>query len=467
MFRIIRRFVSFMTALLLLASTAFADPVSDILNLIGSVEENSTRITVSGQMINHMPYSSERLNQINSLLKYITLEAEASEDGDEISILANNEQLLSWKHREKNGKTYDWLDIDPLNVYTGVPGRDITTLLSGESKIPEEVPGTIVDRYSLFQDVMNCIMSITELYPQYSKNEKIRTKLGDFGTATEKITYTIPKDLIESGEYAKGLTESDGGKALHEWLKITEFTGRQTLILYRNEKSEIIRLVYAGNIRYADEKVHSLNLNWKTVTSESILRDSILLKSPAVSGNDRDNLTIERTITHGDGKMNTKLDWNYTKVRGKSKETKEGKIDLSELTEGETTFEGTAEIYTRLNNSTKNGILLKLHNVSAEENREGTIEVSESRGKEIPEAITLTVRMQDAKNSCIFPDGLTEISLPEEEENRAKLTDELIMKTALHIIRPIMCLPEDALVFFRKDLNEDQWQQIADFINQK
>lgn len=443
--------------------SAVADPLKNSLQRLENIQTDGLRIQVSAQISSHMPYSTERLVPLNELLKYISIEADIDAQSSALSLKAEDVTLLTWIRNEENGTVYDWTDADPEHIYIGEEGSDFLFLfgntLESENKDPD-FPYTGKE-YGILQDTEDCILRLTELFPESVKTEKIRTKIGEFGTATEKITYTIPKSFIDDGTYSASVLSVCNDGLLKEWIGKVSFIGKQTVILYKNEQGELIRFVYAGNIRYEDGKNHSLNLNWKTGVTEGQRKDSIILKSPAVSGNDRDNLTLERCLTENADDDHVKISWSYTRVRGKEKTVVDGEADLIETDEETTGVCGTFRTESRVNNGVKKGWFLKPDLKIATDSVNGTVEVSEIRDGNMPESAVLTVSIGKADSTGTVPDrSLEEIDLRTTgdlgEQNAGKLTE----KVAAHLIKSVMKLPEEALRLLSTGLSDIQWQQV-------
>ena len=449
--------------ILLITVSAAADPLRDAVELLQGIRDDGLRLTVSARLDARQPYGAERLESLNALLKYLSVQVDLYGDGSRTVLLADGSPALTWIRRETDGKTEDWLDSDPENLYVGTENNDLLSLLASDPG-GDLLPGGIkFDDIILMETVRDLILQLPEIWPDACKSEKIRTKIGDFGTAVEKVTYTVPNDAVTDGSYQTKLVELSPEGKLKNWLNGITFKGRQTLILYRNEASELIRFVYAGNIRYSDGKLHSLNLSWKQAATDGSVRDSILLKSPATNGNDRDTLTLERNMTAPQGNEHDSMSWNYTRVRGRNKEVPEGEVELGETAENNSrNFSGSILLTSRLNSTPKQGLILKPDlTVNGEEIR-GTLGISLTTGENIPESAVLEVQTGKSGQEEKIPEGLHEIGIPETEEERNVLTETVVQKTAVRMILPLMRLPEEALDYFSRGLTEEQWRSVTE-----
>lgn len=459
-----KKILCFLLVLLLLTGSALADPLTDLTERLNGFRTDDIQVTASLQYIVHQPYSTERLAPLNKLLKYLSIDAEMTEEGSTVTLLADGTPALNWIRMEDHGRSLEWIDSVPRNIYVGTSEND---LLNVAGILPEEeviIPDQNSGGYLLLDEIRNCILRIPEVFPEQCRSEKIRTKIRDYGTATEKVTCTLNKEMVDDGSYSVSVIAASESEALNDLLKPFSFVGKQKVILYRDENGNIFKFVYAGNIRYPEGKVHSLNLDWKMSDSDGILRDLIVLKSPAVNGNDHDNMNIERTVTVTEEKERIEMTWKCTAVSGKEKKVMEGNADLESSTAGNRTYYGVIEGYIRKNNDVKKGWILKPELEFTADQVAGKVEISQSVDGNIPESFILDLNLKPSEHCPRIPDDCVEVMIPESPEEKDQLIDFLTEKTTVRLIRPLLNLPDEALEYFSLGLTEDQWNQVTDAV---
>lgn len=459
-----KKILCFLLVLLLLTGSALADPLTDLTESLNDIRADNIQVTASLQFVVHQPYSTERLAPLNKLLKYLSIDAKMTEEGSTVTLMTDSSPALTWIRMEDNDRSLEWIDSVPHNVYISTSGNDLLNLTD---ILPEEeliIPDQNGGEYLLIDEIRNCILHIPEIFPEQCRSEKIKTKIRDYGTATEKVTCTLTKEMVDDGSYSVSVIADSESEALNDLLSPFSFVGKQRVILYRDENGKIIKFVYAGNIRYPEGKVHSLNLDWKMSDSDGIRRELIVLKSPAVNGNDHDNMNIERTVTFTEEKERIEMTWKCTAVSGKEKRVMEGNAYLESSTAGNRTYQGVIEGYIRKNNDVKKGWILKPELEFTADQVSGRVEISQSVDGKIPESFILDVNLKPTEYRLQIPDDCVEVMIPESAEEKDQLIDFLTEKTAVRLIKPLLNLPDEALEYFRLGLTDEQWNQVTDAV---
>lgn len=427
---------------------------------------NGYHIELNAQILSHMPFGSERLLSLNELFKYLGIQADFLKDRCSAVLSIDGKPQLTFVHEEDDGIINEWLNALPDTIFIGEKESGILAAYDplGSGEI---IPGTGLkgDEYEILLDIKRLLSDMPTLFPKVKqKNEKIRVKIGNFGTAVQRRTIVIPSDMAKQrDQYQNLLAGKCKNNRFKTWLEGISFTGRQTLTQYLDEEENVIRNIYAGNIRYTDGRVHNLNLSWKSVTKEDSALDEIQLKSPAASGNDRDTLTMTVETDSGispGNKLNCKYD--YTCVRGKEKNVYHGNAEIQIMTGEKSFVNGSVCVDRKHNNNKKQGWLLIPEININEEAKEimGQIKISRTDGEMTPESAMIQFTLQNNAKVVQIPGNINKKIPLEDEQALTEIEPDITKAVTEKLIVPLLLLPEPALKYFNEGIDESQWNQI-------
>ena len=450
-------------------SCAMADFTPMDLNSVFE-SENGYHLELNVEILSHMPFSQERLSPLNELFRYLSVDADICGHSGSAILKINGEPQLTFVHKEENGETQEWTDALPLKVFCAdqntEPAEGYDSLFTPVSL---DGMGFHGDEYAILNELQGILNNLPSLFPDVKqKEEKIGVRIGDFGTATRKRTLVISAEMAKQNElYRDVIAGNTTNQRLKELLESISFTGRQTLTQYIDEGDQVIRYVYAGNIRYFDGRVHNVNLSWKLFQSNNKELHEIKLKSPAASGNDRDNLTLTINWTHQDAEEHILiLNYDYTRVRGKEKDLFQGETELA-LKNGEKTgLNGHVTLNRKHNNEKKQGWIFKPDvKVKANSNElTGQIEIDRTIGETAPESALIHINLRNGADVADIPDYIAEKVAVTDERSHSEAVSLLTEAAANKLIVPLLKLPEQALGYFKEGLTENQWNQIISSI---
>ena len=454
-------------ALVSCASAAF-DPLSTVSSLFDS--ENGYHLELSADIISHMPYSQDRLVSLNNLLHYLSLTADVNDQQCSAILWVNNKPQVTFVRDQSNGKKIDWIDALPQTVFVGDQSNGILETFDPitNTDISNEI-GLHGDEYAILSNLKEIMMIMPALFSETKhKVEKIRVKIGDFGTATQKITLTFSTDFVQNDELYKNiLKKSCKAERLKTWFDQISFTGRQTLTQYLDEEEKVIRFIYAGSIRYADGKIHKLNLNWKTNNSIQKSREEIQLKIPAATGNDRDILTLNLETDELENKSNIHCQYDYTHVYGKEKDIYHGNIDLDIGSDIHNHLKGVVALNRKHNTEIKKGWVFEpeIDIVGQYEEIFGDLKIVRTEAEESPESFILHLKLRNNAEPKSIPDDALHGMITTNEQFLTEVWPQLSQAVTHKLVISLLQLPEHALQFFSDGLNENQWEKITNVIH--
>lgn len=450
-------------ALVSCASAAF-DPLQTFFSYFES--ENGFHLELSADILSHMPYSQDRLVYLNDLFHYLSFTADIKDQQCSAILMVNDEPQVTYVREQRNGKNLEWIDALPQTVITGDTNTGILETFDSISNldISSEI-GLHGDEYSILSDLKNLMIIMPTIFSEVKhKNEKIRVKIGDFGTATQKMTMTFSTDLVNHDELYKDILKKNAKtESLITWLNEITFTGRQTLTQYLDEEEKVIRFIYAGNVRYADGKIHKLNLNWKTHSNTQNSSEEIHLKLPAASGNNRDILTINLETEELGEKSNIHCQYDYTHVHGKEKDIYQGNIDLNIGMVKQNRLNGFVSLNRKHNNDEKIGWFFEPEFDIDGHSQEiiGDLKVIRTEGDESMESFILHLKLQNAAEPVSIPNvPLHNMSITN-EDFRTEILPTITQSVTHRLVVSLLKLPDHAIKFFSNGLDENQWNQIT------
>ena len=435
---------------------------SDLISAIGA--GNGYHLELNIEVISHMPFSQERLSSLNELFRYITVDADVCGKNGSAILKINGDPQLTLVHKEEDNETLEWTDALPRTVLIGNHEADLPDVYAHFSNPLNEM-GLQGDEYDVLVELGRMLNEFPVFFPDVKqKEEKIRVKIGDFGIAKRKRTLVISSEIAKQNELFRDIIVANcTNQRMRTWLETIIFSGRQTLTQYLDEGEQIIRNVYAGNVRYTDGRIHNVNLSWKSLKSEKEDLNEIKMKSPAASGNDRDDLTLTLNMNHENWEhLGLTLEYDFTKVRGKEKDIFQGATELV-LTSGEKTeLNGEISFNRKHNQEKKQGWVIKPEVTVDNHTKElkGQFEVKRCSGETAPECALIHFSLQNGAEIVQMPDNITEKIFLTDERSLSEIETLITDAAAKKLIVPLLKLPDQALSFFREGLSENQWNQI-------
>lgn len=424
----------------------------------------------------HMPFDEERTAQLNALLNHLSLRLNwqhlEEEEWSRLAILVDGAEALSASQREKQGETLLQFSVQPDNTYllsSDNLSGDSQAMLSflGGEKADLSIYGLHGDEEAWLEDGLALLENIGQDLDAYKKEGKIKQSIKNMGTARVKQTYTIPKaDAAILGE-AIANNSLDG--ELRELLTSLTFSGKQTLTLYRAEGGEILRADYSGNCGVDEDHMRKVTLTWKLRRDSDAVRDHLTLKSPAVSGSDRNTVTLERSMLANDkGQINLDEKFTYEWVADRKKTTLSGTVDLTnDLSEEASHVTGTVTIKQVLPGEDKSTSIrltpdLTVAGADGLPSVLGSVTVEQLSGKNVMEKADLSVTLGVGGNlSWESRPQTVSINLLTEEQ-AAITASELSSAAATALIRPMVLLPREDTLYLSADLSDEAWQKIVD-----
>lgn len=435
-----------------------------------SLEELETmplELTLSAEVTAYAPFGEDRLPQLTSLMKhlslYITWQPLIDETQSTVAVLVDGEEALSLGLQETEQGNMAQFSVLPDTTYAGA---DPLALLLGTSSQPLTVFGLDGSEAAWLEEGYELLRAIEDgLAPYLTGESKIKTEIKNMGTARLKQDYTIPKTEAEGATaLLAGLCPNGRLKALISGLV---FSGKQTLRVYRDADGAPLRIEWSGNCGVDEDHLRDVTLTWRMRRDDTAYRDELTLTSPALRGSDNNRLTWSCAIVpNKSGQMVLSGSLSYTRTENKQKTTLTSEYKLTSGEEGSgTRVTGSATIAQQLpgEDSTTGYTFEPNLLVTGDSNIpaiEGTVTVSSLSGKKTLDQAVITLDLRRAgytswqmRPETIYLSMLDDASL---EATREQVTDAI----SSALIRRLVRLPREDLDYLFMDLPEETIQAI-------
>ncbi len=402
----------------------------------------------------HMPFDDERTEQLSRLLSHVAMKLRYQglngEVWKELSLLVDDQPAMTMTTRETEDACQLQLSYLPQETFVGQSLLDEGDL---------NLYGLQGNELALLDDLLIVLENAEIGLPDYMTEKKVSEKVKNMGTAKLKQTFTIPKgDVGELGALLAGLCPEGKVKT---FLSSLIFSGKQSLVLWKNSLGEIIRVDYSGQAGMDEADLRKVTLTWKLRRDDEQVRDSLTLKTPRVKGSGRDNVVLERTLAQTSGTDSTlDITFKYEKVAGGDKTVLSGEVDLeSKGRKGETSLTGSVEVKQQLpgSDTADRTVLtpsLSFSGDTATPAVEGTLRWEAYRGKSIQERADINVQVNPAE---FFDWELRENTVSLDET----ATQRILQGAETALVRRLVLVPQEDSLFLSNGLDDAQWQEIV------
>lgn len=424
-------------------------------------------LTLSAEVTAYAPFSEDRLPQLTSLIKHISLNLTYQPLIDltqkTISVLVDGEDTLSLTLQESETGSMVQFSALPNASYTG---DDPLHDLLGTSSEPITIFGIDGSETEWLEDGYVLLNALgTVLAPYQTDDKSVKTEIKNMGTARRKQDYTIPKD--EAYQLSALLVEACPYGRLKDLISNLVFSGKQTVMIYRAEDDSPIRLEWSGRCGIDDDHVRNVAMTWRLRRDDTAYRDELTIAAPAINGSDNTKLSWTCNIApdkKGIMTLDGKLSYDVAENKEKTSYTGEYKLTATPEDEG-TRIKGSATLSRRLpDDSSAFGytiepdLLLSGENASPALN--GTVTVSSLYNKKILSSavITLGLRRTDFTGWQLRDET---VALSELDETAlAQTRKQVTTAISAAMIRRLLQLPREDLDYLLLELPEISVQKI-------
>lgn len=410
------------------------------------IPENPTEfgIVVQLNLDSHLPYSKERLQMLNDILKHISLEISGNHRTENLRILIDNNCVGTIISEKDNHISRTWYSSFPDYIFE-TEGESANLFDEKTSVFLSADDNPYLYGYEEIEKLRSFLINLLELPADYCKEEKNLLKFKDYGTAVKKITLQFSSDSIQALFSRVGF---------HDFFSLQDWLGKQTLVCYADENDQPLKITLNGKCRIKDS-VRNYSLSWKMLyLPEENIKDELVIKTPAASGNHRDNLIFSQRITYEGSTGIWDCTWTYDSVDTSGKQTIQGSAFLESSADAENhQLKGHFDSHIR-NSAQKSYISLSPRLSLGNKGLEGTLAYSYGEDEnQISESGTIFFSGNEALSSLSLPESAAVIDL----NNASGVEMEQVLDGfSRNFLKALLQLPAEDLEFIYKDLDPDQ-----------
>ena len=438
-------------AVLLLAAVFCLHPVSGMTSVLEETEQRlmgdgAFSLSISPQVGAYPPFGELRLEQLNLLLNHVTLRCAARDEWSEVAVLTDGNETLTMRRKQKDGSGATQLSV--------LPG--ITWLESGESMLGltrETGAGETWDQirfcWQLLEEGITFFTRLPERCPDEAGEKAIRQKLRT-GTAVRSVSIRIPQEAVQEGRMALLAEQAADTPVLQKWLEGMCFRGKQSFTLMFDEENRLLKIQYSGRMGTDTDHQRNVRLEWKCLRDGNSRIDELTLKTPAVDGSERDNWQLSRKWT-ADEEESFSFSGEYDRKgpEGKRKISWEAALSGTEEISGEVAWTVTE------GRDSRKTVLRPVFSGTDERKYQGRIDILQYSGKILQEELMLSFLL-DSEPAVEWEENTSERVWSGDEADSASLKEKL----AAALLRGLLRIPEQDLVFLSDEIPEEDWQLI-------
>ena len=387
-------------------------------------------------------FGKERLDSLNRLLRHISVAVSSDHNGAETVLYIDQEPLLSITETQAE--------------------------MNGQKQSTHEDKNTDQDEYISFLEKqffrLNRLMD--ELYPVFCKaadsfpeltgRSSASLNFSGFGKSANRMTIQFPSEYV-SERFPDALADLCDSQSIKNEIKNLIFQGPQKIVLLFDQNGNVLRINYDGTVGVSETEMRKISLVWKCMRSGTHVKDSLTIKTPAVKGYDKDNISYERELDVSDP-VNRKLKWDYQLDQKKEKEKTKIRYTGDLITE-DMNSSGKIHYNVKGNSFPEHSIIIT-EAVSKEKEAEyaGTLEITNKTGKIVTSSVT--------SGFSISESNLSDTQKKEQAGSQIiMITDhEGIPEEAIRIlIQKMMTLPDEDTEFLRKDIPDEVWKLLKNY----
>lgn len=448
-----RRILSLVLALLLLIPAFSQADIPLPVALMAGTAPESLHIRVSEPEIKKLAqFDENRTEQLNRLIRHIGIDISLDGDLSSTGILVDGKEIVSFLQKDLDDRTERIYSFEPKTVREGknddteTDGDDFTVFLE---QILLKAGRYMDEFYPLFA-------AAPEAFADRSRKEGTELRFSGFGKAVQRVTISFPANYVQENfpEALAGLARTESFKA---YINGLTFSGNQKIGLLYDENGKIVRINYDGKVGKTPETLRKVTLVWKVLREENHLKDSISLKTPAVTGADKDNISLERDLDSTDGSAGT-YTWDVQIDHRAGKEDVKQTRFTAELNDTESVISGSMEYSYKRNG--KNPKLRIFPEIRKEKDGEykGTLEIADYSGKIEKNRFLAQVQLQKGAD-VRWPE--TELRKAETDQSGEPAEQQDPEETiAGMLIQKLFELPEEDLAYFSNEIPADLWLEL-------
>ena len=418
--------------------------------LMKGVFSDPVSITVSAPVYHIIArFGEDRTEVLNRLLKHISISITFDGTNSETAVMVDRETAYSYIQYRN--------DSTQLTVYSFDP--EITYEESNEYFLSSHSFPAFLDEHfflinRLLDDFYPIFQKTAETFAEYGKPSSASLNFKGYGKGVRKLTIPLSDQFVKEKFPAviADLAETEESRMFLEKLV---FNGPQKIILLYDQEDRLLRMNYDGTVGFSEESMRKVSLVWRCLRSDEKKKDNITLKTPAVKGYDKYNISYERDIDLSDPAHHT-ISWDM-QIDLKSDKTKKKISFTSDLSGSDNVISGRILYSEKAEGNEKKITILPMMQKENDGHYYGTIEITNNSGKIITSSAVTEISISPG-TAVTAPSAVTAHS--KDGQNPETDTESIQDKMNSILIRKLLTLPAEDLQFFSMDIPEEDWEAI-------
>lgn len=411
--------------------------------LTGEVDSPVTFCISSPEYTNLAQFGKDRLDSLNRLLRHISVTVSVKDNGTETVLSIDQEPLVFFE--EKND----------IHLET----TELTQKDQKEKDVEKDEFSAFLDeRYFVLNHLMDGLYpmfcKVADSFPELSGKSSATLNFSGFGKSVRRTTIQFPAEYV-SERFPAVLTQLCDNQSARTYIEQLMFQGSQKIVLLYDQNDNLLRINYDGTVGTSADEMRRVSIVWKCMRNAEHIKDSLTIKTPAVTGYNRDNISYERDLDISDSE-NHKLKWDYQ--LDQKKEKVKTKIRYTgDLNSVDTNISGKISYNVKGDSIPEHSMIIK-SGMEKEKEAEyaGTLEITNKTGKIVTSSV---ISGFSICNSIYSSEQKTEqdgvqIKLKDIQIQDDRDIPEDVIRT---LIRKMITLPEEDTEFLRKDIPDEIW----------
>lgn len=439
--------------LILLPVTSFTDSFGIDSILSGTLPSSFSATFASPEYQSLAQYGKERIEDLNSLMKHLSVEISIRDSLSRTLISIDREPLFSVYEsvdEDKSRKMYSFKPEVVLENRAENQGSDVLAFVQYLDQHFYKINKLLDSLYPVFEKV-------PDTFSDFARTEPVTLNFRKIGKAVKRITIRFPADYVNDSfpEALCALTEKEEDR---QFIQQIVFNGAQRIVLLYDADESLIRISYDGTAGFSSDTLRKVSVNWKCLRTPDQKIDDITIKTPAVKGYDKYNLVYTRELDLTDPE-NCSVTWNY-ELDLRERDLREKIQFNSDLRSEDNKLTGTLTYNQKQDNEERKKVLVPSVKKENEGEYAGSLEITDYSGKIMISRMTIGLTISDGVHFSM-PETASVRVISTEEQNRKKEEEDLQTEMARILVSRLMELPKEDLAFLSSDIPDDIWDMIS------
>ena len=396
------------------------------------------------------PFDEERTESLDRLIRHLSVDITTDHHHSDTVLSVDGDPFLSITEQAGDDST--------VSVYSLAPEMAFESRNDG------------IHTYDFLENrffVLNRLLD--DLYPLFdriplrfadkAKTEKVSLNYTGYGRGVKKITFQFSAEEVKSifSGILDELTVSDDTAKL---IRSLVFDGKQKIILIYDADDHLLRLNYDGKAGHSENDIRKLSVICRSVRNDGLIKDKITVKSPAVKGYNRDNVTYERTLDYKTPE-NTSIVFDY-QLDNRSEENRKKIHWFAELDRKDTAVNGSIT-YDEKGTEGNQTITVQPELLLSNGEYSGTLEITRKSGKIVLCDVVSQISLSNVKE--LVQQEISHSAVIDSDSENGKAAFASLQQTiAAALVKRLVRLPAEDLDFLNHDLDAADWTSLIDSV---